>query len=84
MASRLNCASTRSRPACPIRRPRSCLSNNPAIAAPIAMMGEVAADLSLPYLMSFIINYGIAGIDVNSAADGSKTAAALTACGSPA
>ncbi len=30
-----------------------------AIVSPLLMMGEVLADLSLPYLMSFIVDYGI-------------------------
>ena len=32
-----------------------------AILSPLLMMGEVLADLCLPYLMSFIVNYGIIG-----------------------
>lgn len=32
-----------------------------AIISPLLMMGEVLADLCLPYLMSFIVNYGIIG-----------------------
>lgn len=35
-----------------------------AILSPLLMMGEVLADLCLPYLMSFIVNYGIIGEDV--------------------
>ena len=31
-----------------------------AIISPLMMMGEVLADLCLPYLMSFIVDYGIA------------------------
>ncbi len=31
-----------------------------AIASPLLMIGEVLADLCLPYLMSFIVDYGIA------------------------
>ena len=31
-----------------------------AIISPLLMMGEVLADLCLPYLMSFIVDYGIA------------------------
>lgn len=31
-----------------------------AILSPILMIGEVAGDLSLPYLMSYIVDYGIA------------------------
>lgn len=30
-----------------------------AIISPLMMMGEVLADLCLPYLMSFIVDYGI-------------------------
>ena len=32
-----------------------------AILSPLLMMGEVLCDLCLPYLMSFIVNYGIIG-----------------------
>ena len=32
-----------------------------AILSPLLMMGEVLADLCLPYLMSFIVNHGIIG-----------------------
>ena len=35
-----------------------------AILSPLLMMGEVLADLCLPYLMSFIVNYGIIGEDI--------------------
>ena len=35
-----------------------------AILSPLLMMGEVTADLCLPYLMSFIVNYGIIGMDI--------------------
>ena len=31
-----------------------------ALISPLMMMAEVAADLCLPYLMSFIVDYGIA------------------------
>ncbi len=48
-----------------------------AFLSPITMIGEVLADLSLPYLMSFIINYGIAGIDINDPKKGSAIAAAF-------
>ncbi len=44
--------------------------------APLLMIGEVACDLLLPYLMSFIVNYGIIGMDV---ADGPRLAAWLPA-----
>ena len=30
-----------------------------AIVSPLMMMGEVLADLCLPYLMSFIVDFGI-------------------------
>ena len=35
-----------------------------AILSPLLMMGEVLCDLCLPYLMSFIVNYGIIGEDI--------------------
>lgn len=35
-----------------------------AILSPILMILEVTADLCLPYLMSFIVNYGIIGADI--------------------
>ncbi len=35
-----------------------------AVMSPLLMMGEVLADLCLPYLMSFIVNYGIIGEDI--------------------
>ncbi len=35
-----------------------------AILSPLLMMSEVLADLCLPYLMSFIVNYGIIGEDI--------------------
>ena len=31
-----------------------------AVLSPLLMIGEVAADLCLPYLMSFIVDFGIA------------------------
>ncbi len=37
-----------------------------AVLSPLLMMGEVLADLCLPYLMSFIVNYGIIGEDMAS------------------
>ena len=36
-----------------------------AIISPLLMMGEVLADLCLPYLMSFIVNFGIIGEDIS-------------------
>ncbi len=35
-----------------------------AILSPLLMMSEVLADLCLPYLMSFIVNYGIIGENI--------------------
>ena len=46
------------------------------VCAPLLMIGEVTCDLLLPYLMSFIVNYGIIGMDV---ADGPRLAAWLPA-----
>ena len=46
-----------------------------AFISPLLMIGEVAADLMLPYLMSFIVNYGITGIDINDSEKGSENAA---------
>ena len=37
-----------------------------AVLSPLLMMGEVLADLCLPYLMSFIVNYGIIGEEMAS------------------
>lgn len=42
------------------------------VCAPLLMIGEVSCDLLLPYLMSFIVNYGVIGMDV---ADGPWLAA---------
>lgn len=46
------------------------------VCAPLLMIGEVSCDLLLPYLMSFIVNYGVIGMDV---ADGPWLAAWLPA-----
>lgn len=35
-----------------------------AVVSPLLMIGEVAADLCLPYLMSFIVDFGICGKDI--------------------
>ena len=35
-----------------------------AVLSPLLMIGEVAADLCLPFLMSFIVDYGITGKDI--------------------
>lgn len=48
-----------------------------AILAPLLMVGEVAGDLILPYLMSFIVNYGITGMDIHDAENGSPFAVKL-------
>ena len=48
-----------------------------AIVSPLMMMGEVMADLCLPYLMSFIVNYGVEGISVTDKDFGSPLAAAI-------
>ena len=37
------------------------------ICAPLLMVGEVACDLLLPYFMSFIVNFGILGMDMSGA-----------------
>ncbi len=37
-----------------------------AIMSPLLMIGEVAADLCLPYLMSFIVDFGICGKDIST------------------
>ncbi|MBQ7432295.1 MAG: ABC transporter ATP-binding protein [Lachnospiraceae bacterium] len=41
------------------------------------MVGEVTADLLLPFLMSFIVNYGITGMDLTDPVHGSQTAIAI-------
>ena len=48
-----------------------------AIVSPLMMMGEVACDLCLPYFMSYIVNYGILGMDVYSPEEGAPLAAKL-------
>lgn len=48
-----------------------------AIISPLMMIGEVAADLSLPYLMSFIVNYGITGMDITDPEKGSAFASKI-------
>ena len=55
-----------------------------AIISPLMMAGEVIADLLLPYLTSFIINYGISGIPLDDPENGSAVAAWIvrTFCGS--
>lgn len=48
-----------------------------ALLSPVMMIGEVFADLCLPYLMSFIVNYGISGISWTDPVNGSAIAARL-------
>ena len=48
-----------------------------AVLSPIMMIGEVAGDLTLPYLMSFIVNFGIYGYSVADPEKGSPVAAAI-------
>ena len=48
-----------------------------AIVSPLMMIGEVVADLLLPYITSFIVNYGITGIDIYDSEKGSATAARI-------
>jgi len=48
-----------------------------ATLSPIMMIGEVAGDLTLPYLMSFIVNFGIYGYSVADPERGSPVAAAI-------
>ncbi len=48
-----------------------------AILSPLLMMGEVACDMCLPFLMSFIIDYGITGMDVFGAETDSRAAVML-------
>ncbi|MCU6733319.1 ABC transporter ATP-binding protein [Diplocloster agilis] len=48
-----------------------------AILSPILMIGEVLADLTLPYLMSFIVNYGIIGMQIDGPDQGSRFAAGV-------
>ncbi len=48
-----------------------------AIISPLMMMAEVAADLSLPNFMKYIVNYGIEGIDITDPEKGSPLAAGI-------
>lgn len=48
-----------------------------AVLSPILMIGEVLADLTLPYLMSFIVNYGIIGMRIDDPGQGSRFAAGV-------
>ncbi len=48
-----------------------------AIISPLMMMAEVIADLLLPYVMTFIVNYGIEGVNINDPEKGSAIAAGI-------
>ena len=45
-----------------------------AIVSPLIMIGEVFGDLLLPFLMSFMVNYGVLGTDVYDPEKGSGAA----------
>lgn len=45
-----------------------------AVISPLLMIGEVTADLLLPFLMSFIVNFGIEGMDMLDPEHGSALA----------
>ncbi len=48
-----------------------------AIVSPLMMVGEVTADLLLPFLMSYIVNYGIIGMNIYDTASGSRVAVGI-------
>jgi ATP-binding cassette subfamily B protein len=48
-----------------------------AIISPLMMVAEVTADLILPYIMTFIVNYGIEGISMKDPEEGSEIAAGI-------
>ena len=48
-----------------------------ALLSPLTMIGEVTADLCLPYLMNFIIDYGVEGFSVNDPENGSELARSI-------
>lgn len=48
-----------------------------AVLAPLMMIGEVAGDLFLPYFMSFIVNFGITGMDIHDPVSGSQIAQSI-------
>lgn len=48
-----------------------------ALVSPIMMIGEVVGDLCLPYLMSYIVNYGVEGYSPADPEHGSALAAGL-------
>lgn len=47
-----------------------------AIVSPLMMIGEVLADLLLPYLTTFLVNYGIEEISVTDPEHGAKSLSA--------
>lgn len=49
-----------------------------AVVSPLMMMGEVVADLSLPFLMSFIVDYGIVDGGMQKIPDGGFVDVLLT------
>jgi ATP-binding cassette subfamily B protein len=48
-----------------------------AIISPIIMAGEVTGDLCLPFLMSFLVNYGVMGENIRDPEKGSRIALRL-------
>ncbi len=48
-----------------------------ALISPLMMIGEVLGDLCLPYLMSYIVNYGVEGYSATDLEHGSPLAAKL-------
>ncbi|MCQ2426797.1 MAG: ABC transporter ATP-binding protein/permease [Clostridia bacterium] len=48
-----------------------------AVISPIIMAGEVIGDLCLPFLMSFLVNYGVMGEDIYDPEKGSAIALSL-------
>lgn len=48
-----------------------------SLLSPLLMIGEVAADLCLPYLMSYIVNFGVQGIALDDPENGSALARTL-------
>ena len=49
-----------------------------AIISPIIMAGEVTGDLCLPFLMSFLVNYGVMGEDIRDPEKGCSASHRLT------
>ena len=48
-----------------------------ALISPLMMIGEVLGDLCLPYLMSYIVNFGVEGYSPTDLEHGSPLAAKL-------